>query len=460
MMSLKWHTRAIRCINQDHACALARRTTRITATAGKFFGLACASVVLSNALCSPTAQAQSQTATEANTVALAQLGPPIGRFELLTDQIFPTSYHHLSDHLTLPQYYQWKRKLSVDYGLDFWILNTPILQFGTANSQPYLDNELDLFVNWRLFENENTVGSIFFWGLYVQTFTNEPSGAFAASQGLFTFPNGGATDPAQYVVAPSALWWEQTVDSVGFTYRLFQLYAPSLWGTNKYLGDDRATFMNTTLSNPQGTPWSSGNRGLGAMTSLGNDLGYVSFGFQDAKGDQSSIDFDSFGDGKFSYIGEIGWTPTLGNRLKGTYKVTAGYVDETGTGGTVSEAEGWGLVVSAEQDLTDRLAVFGIFRRSWQRVVNNTEMAAGGGLIVNGPFGFSDDQIGIGSFYAKPYDTQNGALRDEFGLEAFWRFQLTPRLDFTPDMQIYLQPGRTKEDNPVGVFGLRARLVL
>lgn len=408
-----------------------------------------------------SAQAQEAGAPAFNPETYAQVGPPIAtRFEPLTDTIFPTSYHHLSNKLLFAEYYNWKRKVSADYGIDFWMLNTPIFQIGTVDGRTYLDNELDFYVNWRLFENDNTVGKFFFWGLYVQTFTENPSGAFAASQGLFTFPNGGATDPNKHVVAPSALWWEQSFNRVGLTYRVGQLYAPSLWGANSYLGDDRATFMNTALSNPQGTPWSGGNRGLGGMLSYGNDYGYVSAGFQDAKGQQSSIDFQSFGDGKYSYLGEVGWTPTFGDGLNGTYKVTAGFVDKTGNGGTVSDSNGWGLVVSAEQDISDRFAVFGIFRKSWGRIVNNTEMTAAAGVMVNGPFRFTDDQIGLGGFYAKPYDTQDGALQDEFGVEAFWRFQLTPRLDFTPDAQLYLQPGRTSQDDPVGVFGLRARYVL
>ncbi|MEP3046618.1 MAG: carbohydrate porin [Roseibium sp.] len=417
--------------------------------------------LLSNTLIIPSAVSQDVAGVKVNEETLSQVGPPVaGRYEPLTDQIFPTSYHHLSDELSFAKYYNWKRKLSADHGFDFWILNSPIAQVGSTDGQTYLDNELDIFFNWRLLDNEDTVGKFFFWGLYVQTFTDKPSGAFAASQGLFTFPNGGATDPDKHVIAPSALWWEQTFNNVGLTYRLGQLYAPSLWGTNSYLGDDRATFMNTALSNPQGTPWSGGSRGLGAMASVGNDTVYAAAGFQDAKGDQSSIDFESFADGQFSYLGELGWTPTFGEGLNGTYKATAGYVGKTGNSGAVSDTDGWGLVISAEQDLTDRFSVFGVFRKSWGKIINNTEMTAAGGIMVNGPFNFSDDQIGFGGFFAKPYDTQNGTLQDEFGLEAFWRFQLTPRLDFTPDAQLYIQPGRVSEESPVGVFGLRARYVL
>jgi hypothetical protein len=401
-----------------------------------------------------------QTSANDNAAAAA-LGPPIsGPFKGLTDEIFPTSQHHLSDRLSFSDYYQWKRKLSAKHGIDFIFLNSPIFQVGTVNGKTYLDNEMDLYLQWRVFENERTTGKLFFWGLWVQTFTDRPSGAFAQSQDLFTFPNGGATDPNKSVVAPSALWWEQSFQPLGLTYRLGQLYASSLWGSNDYLGDDRATFMNTALGGNQGAPWASGNRGLGAMATLGGDSFYVSLGFQDAKGDQQRIDFNSFGDGQFMYLGELGVTPTFAGKHKGIYKIAAGYVDATGQGSSPGEQGGRGIIISAQQDIGDDYGLFGIFRHSWDRYANNTERAAGAGVMLKRPFGWADDRLGVAAFYAKPYDDNGGALGEEYGLEAFWRFQLTPRLDLTPDLQLYLQPGRSDQNDPVAVFGLRLRYIL
>ena len=391
----------------------------------------------------------------------AALGPPIaGRFESLTDQIFSTTMHHLSDRLSFIDYYKWKRNLSASHGIDFAWLNTPILQVGSEDGKTYLDNEMDLYIQWRAFENERTSGKVFFWGLWVQTFTDLPSGAFARSQGLFTLPNGGATDPDKTIVAPSALWWEQSYHTIGLSYRVGQLYASSLWGSNDYLGDDRAAFMNSALGTNQGGPWASGNRGLGAMAMLKNEILYASLGFQDAKGDQQQIDFDSFGDGKFMYLGELGFTPSFAAKHDGAYKLTVGYVDETGQASRPADRSGWGLILSVRQDIGDDYGLFGIYRRSWDRSVNNTEVAAGGGVVWKRPLGWVDDRLGLGALYAKPYDDMDGTLREEYGLEAFWRFQLTPRLDMTPDLQLYLQPGRKIQDDPAAVFGLRLRYIL
>lgn len=388
------------------------------------------------------------------------LGLPVSKFESLTDDIYATKDHLLTDRLSFHNYYEWKRELSANLGIDYVILNTPIFQAGSVDGEVYADNEFDLYFQWRAFESARSAGKVFFWGLWVQTFTDLPSGAFAQSQGVSSFPNGGATDPDKSVVAPSALWWEQEFKAVGLNYRVGQLYAASLYGSNVYLGDDRATFMNTILGTNQGTPWSSGNRGLGAMVTLAKDKFYASLGFQDAKADQQSIDFDSFGDGKFAYLTEIGWTPNFDGKHAGNYKVTVGYVNETAIDSDVSNQSGWGWVLSAQQDIRDEYGVFGIVRRSHDRIINNTENAAGAGFTLKKPLGRTDDMLGIGAFYAKPFESANGKFQDEYGIEAFWNLQLTPRLQVAPDIQLYLQPGFVEQDDKVFVAGFRLQYVL
>ena len=118
------------------------------------------------------------------------------------------------------------------------------------------------------------------------------------------------------------------------------------------------------------------------------------------------------------------------------------------------------MILSARHDIGEEYGLFAIYRRSWDRYVNNTEVAAGAGVMWKKPLGWVDDRLGISAIYVKPHDTKEGTLRDEYGLEAFWRFQLTPRLDMTADLQFYPQPGRKEQDDPVTVFGLRLRYIL
>jgi len=136
----------------------------------------------------------------------------------------------LSKKLSFSGYYQWKRENSVRFGIDFLYSNAPIYQLVSVGDESYSDNSMELYFQWRFFEEKTWSGKIFFWGLYIQTFSDKPTGAFTDSQILLTSPNDGATDPNKAFVSPSALWWEQEVWSNRLIYRLGQLNARSLWG--------------------------------------------------------------------------------------------------------------------------------------------------------------------------------------------------------------------------------------
>jgi hypothetical protein len=382
---------------------------------------------------------------------------PEGRFKNLQDSIYPTYKPHLSDKLSFSGYYQWKREASARYGIDYLYSNAPIYQMGSRGNESYFDNLMDLYVQWRLFEEKTWSGKIFFWGLYIQTLSGKTGQEFADSQGLITSPNDGATDPNRSFVSPSALWWEQSFCSNRFIYRIGQLNARSLWGTNKYLNDDRYSFMNSVLSTNQGVPWFDGTRGLGAMASVQNEWFYMSGGFQDAKADQEKIDFTSFGGGKFVYLGELGFTPTFGIKNKGKYKLTIGYVEKTGDNSRKSERNGWGLTLSIRQDFSEGFGLYGVYRHSWDREVGGVKGTAGAGVVFTRPFGWVDDWLGIGYFLADPSDP---ALEKEHGFEIYWRLQLTHRLEFTPDLQVYLTPAKADGNSRTIVFGLRFRYLL
>ena len=196
------------------------------------------------------------------------------------------------------------------------------------------------------------------------------------------------------------------------------------------------------------------------MVSLEGRTAHFSVGFQDSKADQQTIDVESAGDGRFSYLAEIGVKAQLLGGLEGAYKVTIGRVEANGEAGARALPSGYGVNVSAQQSLTDRVQAFGLYRRSWRRFASNTEESAALGLALKAPLGWNDDVLSVAAFYAKPHDRRSGALRRELGLEAFWRLQATWRLDVTPVVQLYLRNGRTDQSSPVLTFALRLRYIL
>jgi len=414
------------------------------------------------ASCAVSAQesAEEQNTThssEDNREAMAEL--PEGRFEILTDKFFQVSQPHVSEKISFRGLSDWERRVSGTHGFDYAFVNAPIAQIGSEGGKTYADNEMDLYLQWRINTGSNSEGKLFFWGTYVQTFSSLANGEFSRSQGLITSTISAGTDPDKSFVAPSALWWQQSFNNSGFLYRTGQLYATSLWGNNKYTFDDREGFMNSVLSSNIGLPWSDTPRGLGVMVQQTIGSAYVSLGIQDAKAKQDQIDVDSFLDGKYLYTGELGYNTNIGSDHEGRYKISLGYVD--GTAGTAeaqteSNASGWGLALSARQDLGD-IGLFAQYRRSLSdRIAQGIKTSANAGVVFNKPLGFSDDALGIGLLYASSSDE---AERDEYGGEIYWRFQMTPRLDITPDIQIY-RPGQPDQSGITVVGAFRFRYVL
>jgi len=386
---------------------------------------------------------------------MAQL--PEGRYEIMTDKLFGVSDTHITDKLSFPELSTWERRMSRGFGFDYAFVNAPIFQAGSESGDAYADNEMDLYLRWRVGTGDKSSGTIFFWGTWVQTFSSQPNGEFSESQGLITTTISAGTDPKKSFTAPSALWWQQSFDKSGFLYRTGQLYATSLWGNNLYTFDDREGFMNSVLSNNVGLPWADTPRGLGGMAqqTIGNI--YIAAGIQDANGKQDQIDVDSFTDGNFLYAGEIGYNSNINGANEGRYKLALGYVDKTKDPNSSEEDSGWGLALSIRQEINEQMGLFAQYRRTFDgRVALGIKTAANAGIVFNQPGGFRDDALGIGLLYAAPSNPDDDS---EYGAEVYWRLQLTPRLDITPDLQLY-KPGQANTSGVVAIGSLRFRYVL
>ena len=79
------------------------------------------------------------------------------------------------------------------------------------------------------------------------------------------------------------------------------------------------------------------------------------------------------------------------------------------------------------------------------------------GVGLDGPIGARpDDLLGIGFGWGQPEDR---SLRDQYVTEIFYRVQLTPKIQVTPGYQVIFDPSLTEEEDVVGIFGLRLRVV-
>ena len=76
------------------------------------------------------------------------------------------------------------------------------------------------------------------------------------------------------------------------------------------------------------------------------------------------------------------------------------------------------------------------------------------GLGIEELFGQNDDVVGLAMSWQDPSDRSR---RDQYVLETFYRFYITPHTHLTPDIQVIVDPANAPTKNSVTVFGLRLR---
>jgi len=159
--------------------------------------------------------------------------------------------------------------------------------------------------------------------------------------------------------------------------------------------------------------------------------------------------------------GQLTFSPKFGE-LEGNYRLYgwyAGYdhskldADREPIDG--EKDEGWGIGVSADQQLTEVIGVFGRF--GWNNEdVYVVKWEASGGVNLTGLVpGREEDTIGIGFAGLVP-DSRFTEDDPEYHLEVYYRIAVTENLAFTPDIQYVWNPGGDSDNDGIFAGMLRA----
>lgn len=385
-----------------------------------------------------------------NIDSLIQLSGLEGKFEVLTDGIYPNKNPHLGKGLfPLPGYYQWKRKLSRNLGLDYVFVLSPIFQFSTKNGNITSNIENDLIGNWRVIENEKTEANIAFWFLHTYNFTQLTTADFSKEEGLSLETNLGDI-PYQNYVAIMGLWWEQSIIKDKLLFRMGHINSNMVWGNNTYINDDRNGFMNTVSSSQQGTSW-VGNRSLGLQVRYTNSNYYVAGGFQDSDTDQRYPDFSSFFKEPVTLHLELGWTPKL-DIGSGKYSITLSSVKNQ------DEEYNYSFLINMRQYIKKNK--IGLFTRAGTQsnaATTSLQSALTAGIFIKNIFNYESDATGLAYVIAKSLNTMYG---NDQGFEFFYRILLTDRLDITADLMYYFELSRLNAFQNAFIASFRMRFVL
>lgn len=311
-----------------------------------------------------------------------------------------------------------------------------------------INDELDTYAEWTLGESD-TLGTskvyVYFYHLQ-DNFTGTDSVMFADSMGSAWLTNYGNADGV--FDSLDTLVWEQNWNDGALELLVGQIDPGVFFDLNYYAGDDTGYFFGEPLAtNPvRAFPLA----GLGLMaSSQPNDWVEVFGAITDADADGRYPDFSSLSDGNWLVVSEILLKPLIGTQ-RGNYRFTYYWIDAT-----AGEPRGRGLALSFDQPMNTKLGTFFRFsqadgrRRDLRKFVNS-------GLVFLEPFGWKDDRIGVGFVWGQPTDR---SLKDQYGLELFWRWQITARMQLSPDIQIIFDPSQTEARQMVAVGGIRMRWI-
>jgi len=325
-------------------------------------------------------------------------------------------------------------------------LYAPIYQTGTqSGTSDLLSQSLNLYGEWELLDCPDNEGTLYLFYLHESDSLGNSAGQFANAAGTTILPNDDVGDA---VNALGHLGWTQNLFDGLVQVGVGQLALKIMLDQNDYAGWDRTSFMAQPLAGNSVRNFPIAALGVDTTVHVTDEL-QVSFLLADADGYPFYPDFQSFGR-QFVYVPGFVYTPTICGLGKGRYEVNFSHIERTERfGGAGPSSSVW--LFSFQQELSPELATFLRFGTGdGRRTTVQQSLAAG--IVFTQAFGYNNDWLGLGFIWTDPSD---GTRRDDYGMEMFWRLQLTENIQFTPDVQLYFDPSRNPNRDLEASFGLR-----
>ncbi len=242
------------------------------------------------------------------------------------------------------------------------------------------------------------------------------------------------------------LFWTQRAENGSWTLQFGQIDVTDfvdIYGlVSPYSGFQNLSFnTNPTLNAP--------NPGLGIAGGIKlSENFYAVASVADANADPSDPNFDVFSDGNLFKSLELGYTSGFDRIYFDNVHLTLWHADAAEDG---SRAEDYGAAFSAAWFVDNKWMPF--FRAGASKgtaALYDRSVSAGLGY-----YGRNTDLAGLGLNWAEA----RGIDGDQFTLEAFYRFSISPGLQITPSLQYISNPLLNPAQDSITLFGLRTRIV-
>ena len=357
-------------------------------------------------------------------------------------------------------YFEWKKTLQEKYGLSFG-LDYSLAYLWASDSPEEAEDQAGsgmgrFFGSWDLVGRDSGNVGAFVWKIEQRhNYTTVPASGFGFNLGY-----AGLIEPpfSDQDFRWTNLYWRQRL----FTGRLAML-AGFLDATDYVdvyaLASPWTGFLNFAFSTGTLTIPVPNDAALGAAVGgMITDQVFLIGGITDRNADPTQP-FDGFEtffkDNEYFKSIELGWTPSQDRIYLDNLHITYWHADERAE---AAEAKGWGVNVSFTRYLAQKWLPFvraGYAEDGGSLMQKSVSVGTGYQPIPKG------DLIGIGFNWGEPNeDTFGPDLRDQYTVELFYRWQLTPRLAVTPDIQWIRNPALNPEEDQIWILGVRVRLAL
>ncbi|UUV06533.1 carbohydrate porin [Ruegeria sp. YS9] len=242
------------------------------------------------------------------------------------------------------------------------------------------------------------------------------------------------------------LFWTQRAENGAWTLQVGQIDVTDfvdIYGlVSPYSGFQNLSFnTNPTINTP--------NQGIGIAGGIKlNENFYAVASVADANADPSDPSLDVFSDGNLFKSFEIGYTSGFDRIYFDNIHLTLWHADAADDG---SRAEDYGGVFSAAWFVDNKWMPF--FRAGASKgtaALYDRSVSVGLGY-----YGRNTDLAGLGLNWAEARNIDG----DQFTLEAFYRFSISPGLQITPSLQFISNPLLNPNQDSITLFSLRTRIV-
>jgi porin len=342
------------------------------------------------------------------------------------------------------------RRLRQTIGLDLGLNYTGLYQ-RADKALPRQQTEagggdLDFFGRWDLHNRGGRwPGALVFFTETRHRYTEIPPSDLGGAIGsLWGTTNAFTTQD----YALTQLYWEQGSREDRLVYRLGKMDPDTIYDRSRYVSANEA-FLSQAFSATLAMPVP--NTGLGGAVAISPITNtYIVGGVHDANGAKTS--FGEIEKGELFAAIELGVAPRHGKPGAGLYHVTLWHSDEREEANIPS---GRGIALTLQQELGPDGDIVPFFRYSYgDGGATPVRQAIALGLGLEKPFGQNNDLIGIGFSWGQPTDS---TLQDQYVLEAFYRLQVTPHTNLSPDIQVIFNPAKNPAEDSITVGSIRLR---